>query len=65
MMKFIFGMHKKMEVFFNLKLSFRVCVTRHTQIIQNKEYEVDFLPADKHKIFLQDDSITLGVRVCV
>ena len=24
--------------------------------------EVDFLPGDKHKSFLQDDSITLGVR---
>ena len=24
--------------------------------------EVDFLPADNHKHFLQDDSITLGVR---
>ena len=24
--------------------------------------EVDFLPADKHKSFLQDDSITLVVR---
>ena len=24
--------------------------------------EVDFLPADKHKNFLQDDSITLGMR---
>ena len=23
--------------------------------------EVDFLPADKHKSFLQDDSITYGV----
>ena len=23
--------------------------------------EVEFLPADKHKRFLQDDSITLGV----
>ena len=24
--------------------------------------KVDFLPADKHKKFLQDDSITLGVH---
>ena len=24
--------------------------------------EVDFLPAEKHKSFLQDDSITYGVR---
>ena len=24
--------------------------------------EVEFLPADKHKSFLQDGSITLGVR---
>ena len=26
------------------------------------EEEVDFLPADKHKCFLQDDSIPLGVH---
>ena len=26
-------------------------------------YEIDFLPADKHKIFLQIDRITLGVHV--
>ena len=26
------------------------------------EDEVEFLPADKHKRFLQDESITLGVR---
>ena len=25
-------------------------------------YEIDFLPADKHKNFLQVDSITLGVH---
>ena len=25
-------------------------------------YETDFLPADKHKHFLQNDSITLGVH---
>ena len=25
-------------------------------------YEIDFLPADKHKNFLQIDSITLGVH---
>ena len=25
-------------------------------------YEIDFLPADKHKTFLQIDSITLGVH---
>ena len=24
--------------------------------------EVDFLPADKHKVFLKDDNINLGVR---
>ena len=27
--------------------------------------EVDFLPADKHKSFLQDDSSTLGVHIQV
>ena len=27
------------------------------------EYEIDFLPADKHKNFLQIDSITLDVHI--
>ena len=51
-----------------------VCVTRHAQSTQNKRFaylcnylqksmgdDVDFLPADKHESFLQDDSITLSV----
>ena len=29
---------------------------------KNMGYEIDFLPADKHKNFLQIDSITLGVH---
>ena len=29
---------------------------------KNMGDKVDFLPADKHKKFLQDDSITLGVH---
>ena len=50
-------------------------VTSHAQSTQNQNFtylcniskknmgdKVDFLPADKHKKFLQDDSITLGVH---
>ena len=71
-MKFIFGMQIN-RVFYKLTLSFWVCVTRHVKSTQNKKFaylqylhksmwdEVDFLPADKHKSFLQVDSITLGV----
>ena len=54
-------------------LSFWVSGNRHAQSTKNKfAYlwniytkawdEVDFLPADKHKSFLQDNSITLDVR---
>ena len=68
-MKFIFGMQISIKV--KLILSFSVCVTRHTQITQNKfAYfcniswkALDLLPVDKHKIFLQVDSITLGVLI--
>ena len=70
MMNFIFGMQMNIKVFYKLILSFCVCVTRHAQSTQSKfAYlaispekhggEVDFLPADKHKNFLQVDSITL------
>ena len=36
-MKFIFGMQINIQVFYELMLSFWVCVARHTQSIQNKE----------------------------
>ena len=36
MMKFIFGMQIKIEVFYRLILSFWVCVTRQAQSTQNK-----------------------------
>ena len=51
-----------------------MCVTWHAQSTQNKKLtlfaispekhgsEVDFLPADKHESFLQDNSISLGVH---
>ena len=76
MMKYIFDMRINIKVFYRLMLSFWVFVTRHAQSTQNKEFayislhylqksiedEVYFLPANKHESFLQDDSITLGVR---
>ena len=37
LMKFIFGMQINIQVFYELMLSFWVCVARHTQSIQNKE----------------------------
>ena len=70
MMKFVFGMQINIEVFYKLILSFWVCPTRLAQSTQNKNFaylcnisrscwrgsgEVDFLPANKHKSFLQVD----------
>ena len=73
-MKFIFGMHINIEVFYKLIVSFRVCVTRHAQSTLNNKFsislqylqksiggEVGFLPVDKRESFLQGDSIVLGV----
>ena len=72
-MEFIFGMLIKIKVFYKLVVSFWVCVARHAQSIQNKfsislQYlkenmtdEVDFLPADKHQTFLQNDTVIFGV----
>ena len=73
MMKFIFEMQINIKIFYKLILSFWVCVTRHAQGTQKKMFEksmfqksmgdeVYFLPADKHKSFLQVDSITLSVH---
>ena len=72
-MKFIFCMQINIEVFYKLTLAFWVSVPRYSQSTQNRfaylcnisikaRGKVDFLPADKHKSFLQDDSITLGVH---
>ena len=73
-MKFIFGMHINIEVFYKLILSSWVCATRHTQSTQDKRFassqylqksmgvEVDLLPANEHKNFRQVDSITLGLH---
>ena len=72
MMKFVFCMQINIEVFYKVILSFWMSVTRHVQSTQisfiSLQYlhksmgdEVDFLPADKHKSFLQDDSITFSV----
>ena len=80
MMKFILGIHINIKIFYKLILLFWRCVTRHAQSTQNKKFayfnnisrkargmKLIFLLADKHESFLQDDSITLGVRcqVCL
>ena len=57
MMKFIFGMQIKIEVFYKLILSIWVCVTRHVQSTQ----KFVFFSTNKQESFLQTDSITLGV----
>ena len=74
MMNFIFGMQIDIEVFCKLILSFLgVCnqacpkvpkISLHILQYLQKSMgnKVDFLPADKHKNFLQIDSITLGVH---
>ena len=74
MTNFIFGMQIKIEVFYELILSFWVCVTRHAESTQSNKFvislqclnenikdEVEFLAADKHESFLEVDSITLSV----
>ena len=61
MMKIIFGMNRNMEFFFKLTLSFWVCATRHAQSTKILHiFEVEFLPTNKHEIFLQSDTITFG-----
>ena len=78
MTKFIFSMQINIEVFYKLILSFCVfcvCSIRRAQSTQNKKFqylcnisrkdwggELDFLPANEHRRFLQVDSITLGLR---
>ena len=71
-MKFIFGIHINMEVFYKLILSFWVCVTKQTQSTQNSKFaislqhlkkdvsdEVDFLYAGNPKGLLQIDTMVL------
>ena len=66
-------MQIKIKVFYKLILSFWVCSARHAQSTQNKKFPylcnisrktwrmMFFLPADKHKSFIQVASATLGV----
>ena len=52
------------EGFFNLILSFQVCVTRHAQItILYNMLKVDFLDADKYQSLLRVGFNTLGIKV--
>ena len=72
-MKLIFCLQINKKVFHKLMTSLWVCKARQAQSTQNKcalssQYlkenmkdEVGFLPADKHQMFLQSDSIILGV----
>ena len=74
MVKFIFGMQINIEVFYKVIIRLWVCTAMHAQITQNKKFVylynvyrkmlemIFFLPADKHKSFLQVDSINCGVR---
>ena len=74
MMKCIFGVQINIEVFYKLIVPFWVCIPKHAQRTQirsfislqylqkNMENEVDFLPVDEHKTFLQFDNITLDVQ---
>ena len=72
--KFIFGIQIKIEIFYKLILSFWVCVARHAQSTQDKKFpnlcnspknvgnEVDFLPANKYQNFYK---LIVSVWVCV
>ena len=73
-MKFIFGMQINTEVFYKLILSFWVCGTRDSQSTKIKKFpylcnisrkvwrvKLIFLPANKHKGYLQVDSVILGL----
>ena len=75
LIKFIFGMQINIEVFYELILSFWVCITRHAQNIQNKKFvylgnisrkiwgmKYDFIIQYKLKRFSQVGSITLNVQ---
>ena len=73
-MKFIFCMQIDIDVFYKLILSFWVCVAIHTPSTQNKKFsylcnnfrkvwgtKLIFCLSDKHKKFLQVDTVCLGV----
>ena len=73
LMQFIFGMQINIEVSHKVILSFGWVekgmlkiskISLHVFAISTQKHgdEVDFLPADKHKSFRQDNSITLDVR---
>ena len=69
-MKLIFCLQINAKIFYKLIVSRWVCIARHAQSTQNTKFnnifviskEVDFLPTDKCKSFLQVDSITLGLH---
>ena len=65
-------MQINIEVFYKFILSFWVCVPKVPKIKSSHIFaispercgdEVDRLPADKHRKFLQVDSVAVGVRL--
>ena len=73
-MKLIFCLQINMKVFYKMIVSLWVCLVRHDQSTKNNRFtislqyvkenmkdEVDFLPVDKRRRFLQSDTIILGV----
>ena len=71
-MELIFTQLIIVKRFFNVMLSFLICVSRHAQITQNKRFaislqyikrkvndKVDFLHAGKHENLLQVDTMIL------
>ena len=74
--KLIFCLQIIIKAFYEMIVSHWVCIARHAQITQNNRFaiclqyvkenmkdEVDLLPADKRRRFLQGDTIILGVCV--
>ena len=73
-MKVIFCLQINIKAFYKMIVSLWVCVARHAQSTKNNRFtislqylkenvkdEVDFLPDDKTRRFLQSDTIILGV----
>ena len=77
--KLVFWLQINAKVFYKMIVSLWAYIARYARSTQSNKFaislqycqkcigdEADFLPADEHKSFLQDDSITLGVysQVC-
>ena len=73
-MKLVFCLQINIKVFYKMIVSLWMCIARYIQSTHNNKFtisleyvkqnvkdEVDFLPADKRRRFLQTDTITLSV----